>query len=234
MSWIDNDGPLLSFERLSRSYRQCPTCQGTGSVVTSPGLVALIPLDDHRLKRRYTLLWILLTVAFSVFLGSIIVAVLLPRTVRLSTVNPLVIDATNHSSRNATDYHLTFTHQVSIRSENWVPIRLMNMTTVVEHQLMPIGPAAQKNYSRQLYLRPLGTFQSNVSIELDFHSDTMAYRVCQGTYRQMLLLKLQTMLIYADFLVGRVQSINNVAYQYVLCNREEWYSHVYRSKKEHE
>ena len=217
---IDNDEPLLNYQRTSYSYRRCPTCRGTGSAVTSAGLVALIPLDDSRLKRRYTLLWILLTVAFAVFFASVTIAILLPRAVQLSTANPLVIDATNHSYRNTSVYHLTFSHQICIRSENWVPIHLINMTTVVEHQLMPVGPDAQTIYYRRFYLRPLGTLKSNLSIELDFHSNTMAYRVCQGPFRQMLLLKLQTVLAYADFLIGRVQSINSISYQYVLCNRE--------------
>ena len=50
----------------------------------------------------------------------------------------------------------------------------------------------------------------------------MAYRACHGIFRQMLMFKLQTTLIYADFLLGRIQTTNNISYQYVLCNRGEW------------
>jgi hypothetical protein len=36
------------------------------------------------------------------------------------------------------------------------------------------------------------------------------------------MFKLQTTLTYADFLLNRIQTTNNISYQYVLCNRGEW------------
>ena len=219
-----DDEPLLhaTNENSTSSNRRCPTCQGTGTVAQAPGLVALIPLDDARLKRRYTLLWILLTIMFCTLIAAAVIAVLLPRSVHLSIQNPLVIDATNDTSRNKTLFHLQFSHHSSIKSDNWVPIRLINLTTSVEHQLVPITPDTVIFYGRKLYLRPLGTLQSNVTVQLDFNPETMAYRVCHGIFRQMLLFKLQTTLTYADFLLGRIQTSNMVSYQYVLCNRGEW------------
>ncbi|CAF3408974.1 unnamed protein product [Rotaria socialis] len=220
----DNDeDPLINIPvENSATNRRCPTCQGTGLVGQSPGLVALIPLDDVRLKQRYTFLWILLTIVFCTLAASAAIAILLPRAVHLSIQNPIVIDATNDTYRNMSCFHLKFFHRTSINSDNWVPIRLLNITTSVEHQLVPIGPDAVKFYGHKTYLRPLGAIQSNITVELDFDSDTMAYRVCHGVFRQMLMFKLQTTLTYADFLLGRIQIANNIAYQYVLCNRGEW------------
>jgi hypothetical protein len=224
MTSNDDDEPLLNtiVESSTNQNRRCPTCQGTGSVTTSPGLVALIPLDDVRLKRRHTFLWIILTIIFCTLIASAVVATILPRSVHLLIQNPIVIDATNDSFRNTTCFRLTFIHQTNIKSDNWVPIRLINLTTSVEHQLVPIGPSAQKIYGHQMYLRPLGTIETNITAELDFDTNTMAYRVCQGIFRQMLLFKLQTTLTYADFLLGRIQTANNITYQYVLCNRGDW------------
>ena len=226
MATNDDDEPLLTLvaENSIANHRRCPTCQGTGSVATSPGLVALIPLDDVRLKRRHTLLWILLTILFCTLTASAVIATILPRAVHLSIKNPLVIDATNDTFRNTTCFRLTFLHQTNIQSDNWVPIHLINLTTSVEHQLVPVSPHAQKIYARQMYLRPLGTQQTNLTIELDFNTNTMAYRVCQGIFRQMLMFKFQTTLTYADFLLGRIQTTNNISYQYVLCNKGEWKS----------
>ncbi|CAF0868523.1 unnamed protein product [Adineta steineri] len=227
MASNDDDEPLLNtiVDNSTTSNRRCPTCQGTGSVSTSPGLVALIPVDDVRLKRRHTFLWIVLTIFFCTLIALAVIATILPRSVHLSIKNPIVIDATDDSVRNSTDYRLTFIHQSNIQSDNWVPIRLINLTTLVEHQLVPIGPNAQKIYSHQMYLRPLGTIQSNLTVQLDFNENSMAYRACQGIFRQMLLFKVQTILTYADFLLGRIQTTNNVSYQYVLCNRGEWKPH---------
>jgi hypothetical protein len=223
----DDDEPLLNpiADNTVISNRRCPTCQGTGLVTTSPGLVALIPLDDVRLKRRHTLLWIVLTVIFCALIALAVIATILPRSVHLSIKNPIVIDATDDSFRNSTYYRLTFIHQTTIQSDNWVPIRLINVTASVEHQLVPIGPTAQKIYGHQMYVRPLGTVQLNMTVQLDFDTNTMAYRACQGVFRQMLLFKLQTTLTYADFLLGRIQTTNNISYQYVLCNRGEWKPH---------
>jgi hypothetical protein len=223
----DDDEPLLNpiADNAVISNRRCPTCQGTGLVATSPGLVALIPLDDVRLKRRHTLLWIVLTVIFCALIALAVIATILPRSVHLSIKNPIVIDATDDSFRNSTYYRLTFIHQTTIQSDNWVPIRLINVTASVEHQLVPIGPIAQKIYGHQMYVRPLGTIQLNMTVQLDFDTNTMAYRACQGVFRQMLLFKLQTTLTYADFLLGRIQTTNNISYQYVLCNRGEWKPH---------
>lgn len=219
-----DDEPLLNtvIESSSINNQRCPTCQGTGSVVTSPGLVALIPFDDVRLKRRYTFLWIILTVIFCTLAASAVTAIILPRNVHVSLKNPLIIDATNDSYRNTTDFVLTFIHQTFIKSDNWVPIHLINLTASIEHQLVPIGPNAVKTYGEKMYAKPLSTVQTNLTIELDFDTKTMAYRVCQGVFQQMLLFKLQTTLTYADFLLGRIQTATNVSYQYVLCNKEEW------------
>jgi hypothetical protein len=219
-----DDEPLLNTSPIENSTnnRRCPTCKGTGSVTQAPGLVALIPLDDDRLKRRYTFLWIILTIIFCTLIAAAVIAVLLPRSVHLSIQNPLVIDSTNDTYRNKTCFHMKFYHHTIIKSDNWVPIRLINLTTSVEHQLVPIGPDAVISYGQKTFLRPLGTIQSNATVELDFDTDTMAYRVCHGIFRQMLLFKLQTTLTYADFLLGRIQTTNDISYQYVLCNKGEW------------
>ncbi|UJR27546.1 hypothetical protein I4U23_008828 [Adineta vaga] len=224
----DDDEPLLNpaiIDNSTTTNRRCPTCQGTGSVSTSPGLVALIPVDDVRLKRRHTFLWIILTIIFCTLIALAVIATILPRSVHLSLQNPIVIDATDDSFRNSSYYQLKFFHQANIHSDNWVPIRLINITASVEHQLVPIGPIAQKIYNHQMYLRPLGTLQSNLTVQLDFSPNTMAYRACEGIFRQMLLFKIQTTLTYADFLLGRIQTTNNISYQYVLCNRGDWKPH---------
>lgn len=220
----DDDEPLLNtvVDNSSNSNRRCPTCQGTGLVTTSPGLVALIPLDDVRLKRRHTLLWIILTIIFCTLIASAVIFTILPRSVHLSLKNPIVIDATNDSFRNVSLFRLTFIHQSTIHSDNWVPIRLINLTASIEHQLVPINTNAEKTYGNKMYLRPLGKQHVNITVELGFESNTMAYRACQGIFRQMLLFKLQTTLTYADFLLGRIQTATNVSYQYVLCNQGEW------------
>jgi hypothetical protein len=218
-----DDEPLLNTSVENSSHnRRCPTCQGTGSVTQATVLVALIPLDDVRLKRRYTFLWIILTVIFCTLVASAAIAVLLPRSVHVSIQNPIVIDATNDTYRNNSCFHLKFYHHATIKSDNWVPIRLINLTTSVEHQLVPVGPDAEIIYGHKMFLRPIGTLQSNVTVQLDFDTDTMAYRVCHGIFRQMLMFKLQTTLTYADFLLGRIQTTNDISYQYVLCNRGEW------------
>ncbi len=221
------DEPLLNIaDENTLTNRRCPTCQGTGSVSQAPGLVALIPLDDERLKRRYTFLWIILTIIFCTLIASAVIAVLLPRSVHLAIENPLVIDATNDTFRNRTLFHLQFYHHSTIKSDNWVPIRLINLTTSVEHQLNPIGPETIIVYEHKTFLRPLGTIQTNATVQLNFNNETMAYRVCHGIFRQMLLFKLQTTLTYADFLLGRIQTTNNISYQYVLCNRGEFTRHM--------
>lgn len=217
----DDDEPLLNTteEHSSNTNRRCPTCQGTGLVTTSPGLVALIPFDDDRLKRRHTLLWIVLTVIFCTVIASAVIITILPRSVHLSIHNPIIINATGDSYRNETSFCLAFIHQTNIRSDNWVPIRLINLTTSVEHQLVSIGPLAEKSFGHKTYIRPLGALLSNTTVQLNFDATTMAYRVCQGTFEQMLLFKLQTTLTYADFLLGRLQTTSNISYQYVLCNK---------------
>jgi len=218
-----DDEPLLNtLVENSSNNRRCPTCQGTGLVIQSSGLVALIPFDDIRLKQRHTLRWIILTVFFCTLIASAVITVLLPRSVHVSLQNPIIIDATNDTYRNTTCFHMKFYHHTLIKSDNWVPIRLINLTTSVEHQLISIGPDAEKIYGNKMYVRPLGKIYSNVTVQLNFDPSTMVYRVCRGIFRQMLMFKLQTTLTYADFLLNRIQTTNNISYQYVLCNRGEW------------
>ncbi|CAF1585303.1 unnamed protein product [Adineta steineri] len=219
----NDDEPLLNTQnKNSSNNRKCPTCQGQGFVLQSSGLVALIPVDDDRLKRRHTFRWIILTIVFCTLIAIAVIAILLPRSVHLSLQNPIVIDATNDTFRNTTNFHMNFYHYTIIKSDNWVPIRLINLTTSVEHQLITISPDAEISYGTKMFLRPLGTISSNLTVQLDFDINTMAFRVCRGVFRQMLMFKLQTTLMYADFLLDRIQTANDISYQYVLCNRGEW------------
>ena len=198
--------------------RRCPTCRGSGSVARSNDLLALIPVNDTRLRQRFTFLWIFIGLFAIGLIIFILMIFLMPAQVHLFIKNPTLIDVTNGSFRNESIYRLIFTNQIQIRSRNLFPLRLFNLTTSIEHLLTSVDTNADETFRRSTYLMSYGTILINQTVRIDFKNISIAYRSCHDDFRQLLLLKLQTKLTYTDLLVGRIQSSNNVFYQHILCN----------------
>ncbi|EPB78733.1 hypothetical protein ANCCEY_02123 [Ancylostoma ceylanicum] len=80
----------------------CPSCKGTGRIPKEmeETLVALIPLNDDRLKPKRTWFWVLIGIAMCTLLASGAIFMLVPRAVDLHSNRPAIniIHVTEHKS----------------------------------------------------------------------------------------------------------------------------------------
>ncbi|CAF0733759.1 unnamed protein product [Didymodactylos carnosus] len=217
-----NDGDDELILNISETRKvPCPTCHGSGKIhkTDSTGLVALIPLSDKRLKPKHTWIWILLTVLFCFILAFTCIFFLLPRSVLLQITNNLVIDDVN-STRTNSLFLMKFLHHFTLDSKNFVPVKLVNVTCVIEDNLEIVG-RSYKIYSNNIRILPRSKLNLIMPLELEFRNTTVPFRQCQGQFKQMLLMKIQTSIIYND-LLARSESTSLISYQYVLCNKGVW------------
>ncbi|CAF1024291.1 unnamed protein product [Didymodactylos carnosus] len=200
---------------------QCPTCRGNGKIyrTDSSGLVVLIPLCDKRLKPKHTWIWILLTFSFCFIFAFTCIFFLLPRLVLLQVTNSLVIDDVNSTRTNST-FSMRFLYHFTLNSKNYIPVNLINVTCVIEDDLEIVG-RSYKLYSNNIRILPRAILNLSIPLELEFRNTTVPFRQCQGQFKQMLLMKIETLVIYND-LLARSQSTSLTSYQYALCNKGIW------------
>lgn len=211
---------VLTQMKNKRRFKRCPTCRGQGSIPKVHSLLALIPLNDERLRQRRPHFWIIFIGLFLSLISLTVIFVIYPRDVNISIENPKLIDGTNDSFRNESIFRLTFKNQISIRSLNYLPVRLINVSTNIEHHLISIKSNIEPIQSNRIYLNSFGRTSLDYQIYLDFNNETMVYQTCHETFRQLLVFKLKIKLIYTDFLVARLRSAENDFFQYVLCSYE--------------
>uniref|UniRef100_A0A8C3B0T3 Transmembrane protein 106A n=1 Tax=Cyclopterus lumpus TaxID=8103 RepID=A0A8C3B0T3_CYCLU len=104
----------------------CPTCRGTGRIPRGheDQLVAVIPCNDVRLKPRRTKLHVCISMAVCLFLCSLILFFLFPRSVTLTPVSVLSVMV----FFNGDTVDMKVTNLVNISNENFVPVQIVEFT----------------------------------------------------------------------------------------------------------
>ncbi|XP_068439438.1 transmembrane protein 106A [Clinocottus analis] len=104
----------------------CPTCRGTGRIPRGheDQLVAVIPCNDVRLKPRRTKLYVCVSMAVCLFLCSLILFFLFPRSVTLSPVS--VQSVMVYFGEDTVDMKVT--NLVNISNENFVPVQIVEFS----------------------------------------------------------------------------------------------------------
>ncbi|CAI4222424.1 unnamed protein product [Auanema sp. JU1783] len=142
----------------------CPSCKGTGRIPKEmeETLVALIPLNDDRLKPKRTWFWVLIGIGICVLLASAAIFMLVPRAVELSGSRQPV-DIIHVVFHNASDPKIQFhfMNHVNISNSNYYVVQVVNLTAQVISKFQPwnndligtgandstvaIAPLSQKN-----------------------------------------------------------------------------------------
>ncbi|KAJ3607653.1 hypothetical protein NHX12_024704 [Muraenolepis orangiensis] len=103
----------------------CPTCRGTGRIPRGheDTLVAVIPCNDVRLKPRHTKLHVCISMGMCLFLSSLILYFLFPRSVALTpmSVQSVMVYFTPKAVK------MEVTNVVKIVNENYVPVQIVEL-----------------------------------------------------------------------------------------------------------
>ncbi|EYB92911.1 hypothetical protein Y032_0189g1228 [Ancylostoma ceylanicum] len=118
----------------------CPSCKGTGRIPKEmeETLVALIPLNDDRLKPKRTWFWVLIGIAMCTLLASGAIFMLVPRAVDLHSNRPAIniIHVTEHkSSPPMIRFH--FMNYVNISNANYYVIQVVNTSATIISKFQP-------------------------------------------------------------------------------------------------
>ncbi|XP_056285840.1 transmembrane protein 106A isoform X1 [Pseudoliparis swirei] len=104
----------------------CPTCMGTGRIPRGHAdqLVAVIPCNDARLKPRRTKLHVFISMVVCLFLCSLILFFLFPRSVTITPVSVLSVMV----YFSADKFDMKVTNLINISNENFVPVQIVQFS----------------------------------------------------------------------------------------------------------
>lgn len=129
------------YTELHRGSVPCPSCSGTGLIPKEleETLVAIIPVNDERLKPKRTWVIVSIWVLLCTLIGGIIIFLLMPRTVMLSS-NRMPIEVVHVGDRdeNSSSFiDFDFLNKINITSGNYVPVSLVNITAQIISKFQP-------------------------------------------------------------------------------------------------
>lgn len=118
----------------------CPSCKGTGRIPKEmeETLVALIPLNDDRLKPKRTWFWVLIGIAVCAVLASLAIFMLVPRSVDLYSNRPAIniIHVTEHRQLPPKiQFH--FMNYVNISNANYYVVQVVNTSATIISKFQP-------------------------------------------------------------------------------------------------
>lgn len=137
-----NASTASDYTELHRGSVPCPSCKGSGLIPKEleSTLVALIPVNDERLKPKRTWLIVTFWVLICFIIGGIILYLLMPRTVTLSSDEmPIeIVHVTDRRDVNTSSFiDFTFFNKINVTSGNYLPVDLDNITATITSKFQP-------------------------------------------------------------------------------------------------
>ncbi|XP_074835484.1 transmembrane protein 106A isoform X2 [Carettochelys insculpta] len=197
----------------SRSYVNCPTCQGTGRIPREleKELVALIPYGDQRLKPRRTKLYVCLAVTTCLLMTSLIIFFLFPRSI---AVQPAGLNASSIAFNSTTaTINLNMTNVLTVTNNNFYPVTVTQLDIEVLHLSVVIGKTTRRDL---LNISPLRSGQIYYTVSSHI-LDNNTYNICTWVKIKVhnVLLHIQGTLTCSYLCHSEQLAFEN--YQYVDC-----------------
>ncbi|KAK0422228.1 hypothetical protein QR680_007446 [Steinernema hermaphroditum] len=169
----------------------CPSCKGSGRIPKEmeETLVALIPVNDDRLKPKRTWIWVLCGISICVILAAIAIFMLVPRTVQLSSNGTPIM--TVNVTRRVDDPDATkamiefyFMNSINISNANYYTVTVQNTTSQIVNRFQPysqeiIGSGGNDTI---LTIAPLTTHNNQIYFNNSVKLTQFAAQYCQSPY----------------------------------------------------
>uniref|UniRef100_A0A158PCA5 SH2 domain-containing protein n=1 Tax=Angiostrongylus cantonensis TaxID=6313 RepID=A0A158PCA5_ANGCA len=148
---VSGDGQTSSsfdfFRSLNSDYTElmggsvpCPSCKGTGRIPKEmeETLVALIPLNDDRLKPKRTWFWVLIGISICFLIASGVIFMLVPRAVDLHSNKPAIniIHVTEHTILPPR-IRFHFMNYLNISNANYYIVQVVNTSATIVSKFQP-------------------------------------------------------------------------------------------------
>lgn len=116
----------------------CPSCKGSGRIPKEmeETLVALIPINDDRLKPKRTWVYVLCGILICIVLAGIAIFLMVPRAVDLSTTRPPIeiITVFDHDADHISFY---FLNAINISNANYYSVNVVNSSATIISKFQP-------------------------------------------------------------------------------------------------
>ncbi|KAM9307429.1 transmembrane protein 106B-like [Pholidichthys leucotaenia] len=205
--------PYVEFT--GRDSVTCPTCQGTGRIPRGQEnqLVALIPYSDQRLRPRRTKLYVTASVVLCLFLSSLAVFFLFPRSIDVSYVGVKSVFV-NYDQETRSVY-LNITNTLNITNNNYYSVQVANITAQVQFAKTVIGKSRISNMTA---IGPLDMKQVDYMVPTII-ADEMSYMY---DYCTLQTIKVHNIVVMMQVTVttvyfGHAEQVSQEMYQYVDC-----------------
>lgn len=159
--------------------RTCPTCNGTGKVNKDEQdkLVALIPLNDNRLKPKRIWLWILCTVIVCLLIASALIFILAPRNIyiqnKLIDLHPYNISLQKDFDNRTIGLNIFFEETYEVTNNNYYEVHMSNLT--LELNRISRLTAPKISYTKNLPLKPRSSTEVVVKVSYLMYAQTDPY-----------------------------------------------------------
>ncbi|EJW83930.1 hypothetical protein WUBG_05157 [Wuchereria bancrofti] len=135
---ISSRSNSMGYTELMEGSVPCPSCKGSGRIPKEleETLVALIPVNDDRLKPKRTWLYVFCVVLGCLSLAGVVIFLLVPRAIYLTSTKPPVeiITVFDHKS-NHISFH--FMNEFNISNANYYSVKVLNSSATVLSKFQP-------------------------------------------------------------------------------------------------
>ncbi|CAJ0562859.1 unnamed protein product, partial [Mesorhabditis spiculigera] len=169
----------------------CPSCKGTGLIPREleETLVALIPLNDDRLKPKRTVWWVLLGIAIVLVIAFIVVFMLIPRAVDIMA-NQSAIDLVHvveHSAMPDPKVKFHFLNYVHVANHNYYSVSVVNTSAQVICKFQPWNSEeiGQGKNLTTFNIGPLSTDGNRLYFNNSVEITGVAAEYCQAPFSKL-------------------------------------------------
>ncbi|VDN01464.1 unnamed protein product [Thelazia callipaeda] len=135
---ISSRNSSVGYTELMGGSVPCPSCKGSGRIPKEleETLVALIPVNDERLKPKRTWLYVVSVVLGCLSLAGVVIFLLVPRAVYLTSIRPPVeiIKVYDHDESHISFY---FMNECNISNANYYTVRVVNSSATILSKFQP-------------------------------------------------------------------------------------------------
>ncbi|KAL3997902.1 hypothetical protein ACH3XW_12830 [Acanthocheilonema viteae] len=128
----------MGYTELMGGSVPCPSCKGSGRIPKEleETLVALIPVNDDRLKPKRTWLYVFCVVLACLSLAGVVIFLLVPRAIYLSSTRP-PIEIITVFQHDESHISIHFMNEFNISNANYYSVKVLNSSATILSKFQP-------------------------------------------------------------------------------------------------
>jgi hypothetical protein len=198
----------------------CPSCHGAGRIPREHEnkLVALIPMNDKRLRPRRTVLYVLIAVLMCVAIGSLLLFFLFPRSVSLQSNRP-TLTPTYINVNDTERLSMIVTNVYNMSNENFLSVRVESLE--VKMLLYSQRIVAMATNLTTLTVPMRSHYEHYITLNATF-TDEYIVKSCRSQKGRLLIIPFQATASF--YYYDKVEQSTLNTFQYIRCHPEDMHN----------